>query len=382
MKENLYAYSFCHDKDYIWIIDFLIRGLFRINKKNFFIECMLSPMEIYKKKVFNIQKLLIWNNSILLIPQKLNERWTIFYKELKTVEQFCPIDKTYYCADAVLRENRVICIPLKVSEPIIVVDLREQKCINIIKLCVSKTEIHNLPGEIWSSIADNNKIYFPILESSFIGVTDGVNVNFIKLTLDIPVAAADLYKGKWWVITTGGKEIYCFDFKGNLLGKFLLNRQCNCVRLIATHRFIFLLPERGKALNVFDIKYEKIREINMTVKELQEPFHNVSYWHYYCFDRKIVFLPHNFLCTVVDLDTLSVENKEMSFTEKFVRQYYWNFYREVRIFSGKKIFDEDINTSLRGYLKSIIKQNEKKENYMICGNGKIIWGKISKERIG
>lgn len=378
MKEYLCSYSFCQDKEYIWMIDIITRGLFRIDKSTFCAQCMLSPKELYVENTFDVQKLLDWDDQIIMIPININEKWIIFHKNTKAVEQFCPIKIPSKCVDAFREGDKIICVPTRMHEPVAVVDMKTQKCINLIEQWVSLDKAMDSLGQIWNAVSENHRIYFPVRGFQIVVMTDGIQIKAVKLNLDSPIAAADFYKGRWWVLTAEGRSLYSFDVSGKFLEEFPLNKQFKCARLIITDRYVFILPEKGQAISVADLKLGEMKEINTEVKKLPDPIYAVSYWHYYYTDNNLIFLPHNYPCTVVKLDNLSVKHQEIFCTDEFVKEQYWKHYRDFRLSFSKTYFAENRNTSMHSFLKFVKEEIEFERNVNTDNRGVKIWKAMKK----
>lgn len=366
----MYTYSVCDDKENVWVMDFLIRGLFRVDKKSFMIECVLSPSDIYKEGIFDVQKLLDWDEHIVIIPVEINRNWVIFNKRTKGLERFCPVDTPLQCVDAVRAGSKIICIPLKVDLPVVVIDMKLRKCTNCIRFY--QEDISDAAGGIWNTASYNNTIYFPVRGFRFVGATDGIQAKIVTLSLNEPIAAADLYGGKWWVVTTAGQDLFCIDESGNFVEQFPLDVQFSCIRVIATGRYIFMLPESGGTIHIFDTIDKKITKINTDINKLPGELRLVPYWHYYYDADNIVFLPHSYPCTVVHLDTLEVKHVEVLYKEEFIREYYWKYYGELRISGEQKSFGEDIKTRIPDFTRYAVYGQTKE----ICGEdgiGTKIW---------
>lgn len=361
MKEYVHTDCQCHDNEYIWIIDFIIGGLFRINRKTYLVECILSPMEIYNSCYFEIRKIINWNDYIIMIPSKTSEDWLIFDKKTKGLTRFCPMTTSFYCSDAFRLGEKIICIPSRLNEPIAVVDMSIKKCINVIYQWFPSKDSSGLKGAIWDAINVNGTVFFPIRRLSYIGMTNGVQAKILKMDLEgDSIAAADFCAGKWWVAASDGWNLYCFDESGNLLEKFSSEMQFVCVRLITTNRFIFMLPKRGKSIHVFDIKLGKFKIIAIT-DQSQKEVNFVPYWNYFYEDKSLILLPYFYPCIIIDIETLQIKCKEITYTPEFVKKYYWEYYKETRLSGGQGFILEDARSSLQDFMKLIEYANIKKE---------------------
>lgn len=349
---NYYLHTFrqCHDKEYIWVFDFVIGGLFRVNKETNFVECILSPMDLYNMGCFEIQKLIDWNDYVIIIPVNISKEWLLVNKTTKEVKRFCPISTQFSCSDAIRMENRIICIPSKVNEPIAVVDVCKKKCTNLIYQWFHQEDNPTMPGKIWYAINVGSTIYLPMRGLDYIGMTDGIQTKVIKMDLDEPIAAADYCAKKWWVSTFDGRSLYCLDETGKLLERFSLENQFICVRLIATDRFIFMLPDRGKSICVFDIKLSVFKIITVT-DNLPEEVYTAPYWNYLYADNSLLLLPFFNPCIIIDIDTLEIKYKEIVYTSDFIKEYYWEYRKEHWLLGGRKPFREDTKSSLQELIR-------------------------------
>lgn len=375
MKKYLYTHRMCQDEEFIWIFEYFTRGLYRVNKKNLFIESILPPEGIYKENVYEIQCLIEWNDQIIMIPLNIHKNWTMVYKKSGAANGFSPIDRSMDCIGAVRLKNHIICIPSRIRDPIAIVDMRIPKCTDYIYFHSFQKEAKNAVGEIWDMTCDGYRIFFLVRDTVFAGMVDGVRLNIIKLNLDNPIAAGAFFKEKWWVVTADGDKLYCFDLFGNCLEQYFLDSRFYCIRLIVMGRYIFLLPEEGSAIQVFDTILKKFTKINEGICKLPEAVYILPYWDYYCVDNQMIFLPYSYPCTSVNLDTLQVNYKEIAFSEEFVKDYYWKHYGYSRLLGKQTFFYEDIKTSAKSFVEFSI--NSKKMRGIDENDvGKRIWNEM------
>ena len=67
-----------------------------------------------------------------MLPFIASEDWLLFDKKTKELTRFRPMITSFYCSDAFLIGEKIICIPSKLNEPIAVVDMSIRKCANLI----------------------------------------------------------------------------------------------------------------------------------------------------------------------------------------------------------------------------------------------------------
>lgn len=375
MKKYLYTHRMCQDKEFIWIFEYFTRGLYRINKKNLFIESILSPNKIYMENIYEIQCLIEWNDQIIMVPLNINKDWITVYKKSGLVNSFSPVDRSMNCIGAVQLKNNIICIPNKINDPIAIFDMRRPQYTDYIYFHCFQKYIKDDAGEIWDMTCDGSRIFFLIRNTIFVGMIDGVRLKIIKLNLENSIAAGAFFKEKWWVVTADGCKLCCFDMFGNCRGQYFLDSRFYCIRLIIMRRYIFLLPEKGSAIQVFDTILKKFTKINDGICKLPEAVYIHPYWDYYCVDNQMIFLPYSYPCTSVDLDTLQVNYKEITFSEEFVKEYYWNYYSNSRLLGKQAFFYEDIKTSARSFVEFSI-NSKNVRSIRDIDVGKRIWSEI------
>lgn len=375
MKEYLYSYKVCCDRKNIWVIDFVIHGLVQIDMETYGIKSILSPMELYKNGYFDICKLVDWDEYIVIVPVKANGNWLLYDKVNGKIEYIYPISLEFCCADAARMGNRIFCFPLSCDAPVAVVDLEEKKCSNIINHWNTNAKEAISRGELWTTVKAGDTIYFPIRGSRFIGMTDGTEIKILEIKRNILIGAADFYEGNWWVSDMKGTDLYCFDKAGDILEQIPVNTEEPAIRLIATESFIFMLPEQGSSINVFDKRTKESRKINTGIERLfhilPEHISTAPYWHYMYAEDHIIFLSHEYPCTIINLDSLEIKHREIVYPDGVVKDFYWEFYRYVHKLCRKNLFYEKGKDSIEGYLCSItpVGEDSLRENKI----GVMIW---------
>ena len=53
--------KFCIDGEHIWFYDEVSGGLYRLDKKSYVVELILTPMDIHQKKIFPLRQIIKWN---------------------------------------------------------------------------------------------------------------------------------------------------------------------------------------------------------------------------------------------------------------------------------------------------------------------------------
>ena len=111
--------------------------------------------------------------------------------------------------------------------------------------------------------------------------------------MEIPekMSCADFCNNDGWALTVTGKTLYKLDENGACLEKIEMETNQKFIRLIATYRFVFLLPQKGNTILVYDAYLHQFNLINSGIEEishlLPEKLYFSSYWEYIIEKNKI-----------------------------------------------------------------------------------------------
>lgn len=356
MAEKLCVCAACHNRDAVWWCDVIIGGLHCANKKTREIRCVVSPMQMYREGYFSVRKLIDWHDKILILPTDLEKTWIVYDIAAEEISYFHPVSFHYVSEESVVIGSGLVCIPFFSNKPVLVIDLDTMQCIDKIDIWQKGKKPENI-FEIWSASVAETGISFLLRNSAYWCSIKGGKAQIVTLEIPEPVSCADLCGSDGWALGMKGKTLYKFDGNGKCRAEIPIKLQTEFVRLIATQRYIFLLPQEGSGLYVYDQYMQRFEIMNSGLTEnehlIPDQLYVCSYWDYIIEGKSIQFMPCKYPHLIVDLETLECRQKEPGYPEGFSKKCYWNYYlwiQELR----KKVFWEEVKNSLAGFLNMVM----------------------------
>ena len=355
MREKLCVCAVCQNNDSFWCIDAIIGGLYHFDKVNRSIRCVLSPKQIYREGYFLVRKILYWNRKIFILPTHLNKEWVVYNIQTEQIDYFHPIPFHFISEETIVIENHAFCIPFFSNEPVLILDLETlqyEKKINIWK----EREMPEKIFEIWNAKTVENESYFLIHNSSYLCKISIKDEKIIILEIPEKMSCADFCNNDGWALTVTGKTLYKLDENGACLEKIEMETNQKFIRLIATYRFVFLLPQKGNMILVYDAYLHQFNLINSGIEEishlLPEKLYFSSYWEYIIEKNKIHFMPCRYPYFIIDLVTLNNEQSDLSHSDIFSKEHYWKYYFWIQNLNPR-IFVEETEENLVGFINMI-----------------------------
>lgn len=354
--EKLCACAVCQSSDSIWCCDVIIGGLHRIDKRTGRMKCVISPDQMYMDGYFTIRKLIYWNERILVLPTEFKRKWIAFTVDTEEITFCHPISFPYYTEEAIVVGNTLLCIPFSSDEPVLALNLDTMQYINKLDMW-NKLEKPENPFEIWNASVMEDGICFLMRNSTYWCQINDKEVKTVKLEISEAVSSVDFCGSEGWALASGGKNLYKIDANGKCVDTVLMEIKQEYVRLIATQRYVFLLPKKGSGISVYDQCEHKFEVINSGRPEvnhlLLEPLYVCSYWDYIIEGKEIWFMPCRYSQLIVNLETLECRQADISYSESFSRKKYWNYCCWIQKLRQIE-FKEETKDSLQGFLSMIV----------------------------
>ncbi|MEY8430630.1 hypothetical protein AALC75_08900 [Lachnospiraceae bacterium 48-42] len=356
MAEKLCVCAACHNRDAVWWCDVIIGGLHCANKKTREIRCVVSPMQMYQEGYFSVRKLVYWHDKIFILPTDLEKKWIVYDIATEKISYFHPVSFHYISEESVVIGSSLVCIPFFSNEPVLVIDLDTMQCIDKFDIWQRGKKPENI-FEIWSASIAEAGISFLLRNSAYWCSIKGEKVQIVTLEISEPISCADICGSDGWALGMKGKTLYKFDEDGRCMAEIPIKVQREFVRLIATQRYIFLLPQEGSGLYVYDQYMQRFEIINSGMIENEHLFpgrlYVCSYWDYIIEGKTIHFMPCKYSYLSVDLETLECRQTDPDYPERFSKKCYWNYYLWIQEL-GQKKFREEVKDSLAGFLNMVI----------------------------
>jgi hypothetical protein len=240
--------------------------------------------------------------------------------------------------------------------------------------------------EIWEARVDQRNIFFLIKGTRYYGKIRNQEICFIKTHTPEPLLCADFYENSGWAVGSCGKYLYQFNEKGILLKSFFIDLKTEIARIIVKAKYIFFLPLEGNSIWIFDRKSEKVKTVSMEMKKSVSIFPPLltvlHYWDYVEIKHEIWLLPLRHPLLIIDTDTGRIQQKEITYTDKFSTMKYWsccNYVRNIR--KQSSFFNENAEGELEKYMQLIQCNIDIPEKENECC-GKIIWKTVVKMNRG
>ena len=378
----------CVDQDTIWIVDEIIYGLYSIEKKTFKTKCVINSWELFRYGYFKPQALIEWKDIyIIIIPLNIQKKWIIYnkitdkleYRQILSIKCEC----TFICIDKTT--NEAYFCPVSLQDPIVVIDFEKLICTRVITgwaSGISKND--NIAA--WRGTHNKKYIFFPLRGVEiFVRLThNDKKIKILKSDIMEGISDMDCYLEEIWVLPTNGKRIYRINENGKILFsiELIVKEQeistSEFVKIIVQKNFVFLLPYHFCGIFVYDkLKHQltRIAENNLVLSETYRT-RNIRYWGYYIENNYICFLPLQNKFLQIDLNTLTCEQKDIFYPEKWQEkkrmfQCIWNHVSEN---NGYLMEKDQYSQSL--FLSYIQDKNNKRKSKWNIDLGKKIWKNI------
>lgn len=367
---------YCVDGDFLWFYDEISGGLYRLDKKNYSVEVILTPMEIHQKEIVYVLQILKWKNEVYLIPSNISCEWLIydtFHKKLKRVRLF---SESYEIGNAVNIGKQIYLIPEKTNHILAIVEAEPLR----IKMIMNNWyKGNNKKLACWGYSIFNDKISFPIIGTKEIYLVQRKEIVRLLLNIKQAIYSICLVKDGIWILPTEGKFIFVVDRMGKLIEAVEIRTGCpgdtaeHFTRIIAVDKYVFLFPKQGGRI----LALEKCSNNWFVIGRKDEPLYrtlyqksrNLPYWGCYYKEEKLYILPKQYRFAEVNMEAKSVSFKVLPCAAPISQQYmmwvHW-FKNKAKI----NLFVEWEKNSLQSFL-----QNSLVYNFEPCTKfiGKDIW---------
>lgn len=373
------------DDRFMWVNDEVIKGLYTIDKSTFKANCVINSYQLNRFGKFEIRDIYRWKNKVIVLPNDLKNNWIVYDLVKKELQYKKVVDYHWEISGLYAIEEKGFLLPGTSIYPIIVVDFEKLTIIQEIKGW-NKGMVGNEgnPEEVWtlSGVVANSNLFFYVYNTKYIIKTDGKNIKryFIK---DIPfgIISFDFINNQFWILPQKGNYIYVTDEKFNILENIELvvkKRRISASffsRIIATERYIFLLPVLQTNIFVYDKQKQIIKIIYVSKNQLKNRYplqcDKISYWAT-CIDRnKIFFMPLTNKLLIVDLSNLRWEQRDI-FLPTLISNFelkYWLYWNKWIVEGVEK--EETLKIFFR-----MVQKYEKKSKKINCKKGDYIWGEL------
>lgn len=380
MKEKLISCVSYLDGDILWCYDEIICTLNQLNLKSLQVDPVISSYQLLVDGGYEVRKIIGWKEKIIIIPVETNKRWIFFDKIKRKVEYKKICTKCIRSVEAILDGDQLFLLPVSAYDPVIVVDLSIEEISKIVYLFDSENRKKD-KIEIWKAKLNKKDSCFFIQNSFFYGIIKRKRIQLIKIKIPDLLACVDFDDDFGWGIDINGKYLFKFDREGNLVRKYILESGILFAGIIVTKKYIFLIPYVKNEITIFNITEEKKEKIKVNnddpfFKHL-ELLNLPSYWDSVKNSNKLFFLPIKNNLLIIDLNTLSFEEKSLEYSEMFSEKLYWDYYNNVRKIRSKyEFYENGLNVTIKNYIQSIKHSSlYSLDRTRICGNE--IWKTLS-----
>lgn len=373
--------SYILDKDYIWFYDEISGGLFRLDKKHYIVEVVLSPMEIHQRKAFPVRQILKWENEIYLISNSSSHEWLIYNIESKKLRSVLLPLQSYKIGNAVSIGNWIYLIPEKTDHVLAIIEAGTLSVKTIITDWY-KDDISQL--ECWGYSVFNDIICFPIIGMRKIFLVQGEQIVELSLYIKQSVYSVSLSEHRIWVLPSEGDEIFCVDKNGEQIDSVKIQTNCDnntakqFVRIIAIDSYVYLFPRQGGQIFALEKKSKEWTVIGKKEESLYRSLYqktrDIPYWCCYDDEGKLYTLPLQYRFAEINVENKTIKYIILKYGITFDKHQYtlWVNWLNKKT---KSNFVEWEMSSLENLLKDSL------ENNVICNKnifGKDIWMVLNK----
>ncbi len=313
----------CLDEELLWVVDDVIGGLYSVNWRTFETKCEIGFEKLFSKERFEIQSLLKWKEDfIIMIPREISRNWILYNKMTGAVEYRKVVERE--CQEIMVgsdqERNQLYFFPLYIHDPILIVDLNELTCLQMIENWNDKVP-NNCCETAWKGAYNGKYVFYPIKNTKILIRLNCETRKVDSMRLDISenVIDVDYSFGELWVLPMSGNRVYQIDSNGRIINSVELSAESTgdllpyFARIIAQKRYLFILPCYREGIYIYD-KLEKITHIileaPLVLKEKGKGSH-LRYWEYCIRDGQICFLPYQDDYIEIDLYTIAYHKRKL-----------------------------------------------------------------------
>ena len=380
MNKDLITSISCLDNEILWCYDEIICALSKVNIKTLQVKCVLSPQYIFREQYYEMRKIIVWKDKVIIIPKEIDKKWIIYDKLSKKVEYYNFCIENFEITDVLLIKDNLFFIPISVNGLIVIFDLVKREVIKKIEFPMND---FLKEGYIWNAKIEGEDICFLIHDSFFYGRLNNDNLSMIKVETLNPLSCADFYMGMGWAIDNSNKYLYSFNKEGRILHTYSIEAGIYFAKIIVKNKYIYLLPFNKNGIWLFDMKGKLIKIIGEEIIDfrLLETFNSPDYWEYMEVDKCIWFLPLKHSLQVVNTNTLMEFKRFFKYSKEFsenLYQEYYKYIKKIRIINS--YFHENlINATLIKYIELIITNKDDIEFTEMLLRGKNICDSLTCE---
>lgn len=321
--------KYCIEGDYIWFYDEISGGLYRLDKKNYVVEVLLTPMEIHEKGIFPMLQIAKWRNEIYLIPNNLSHEWLIYNVATKQLRSVLLCSQSYKVGNVIGIREKIYLIPEK-TDQIVAIMNAETLDIEII----TDNWYKNVAGQqkCWGYSVLEDVVSFPIIGSREIFQIKGKQIKNISLNIEYPVASISLSKNGVWVLPIKGNHVFFTDRNGMLIESVeIRTRQRSETadifgRIVTIGTYVCLLPKRGGQMWILRENDKEWIVIGERDKSLYRPLYqktrSIPYWGCYYNEGKLYTLPLQYRLAEIDIENKSINYIVLQCETTLMKQKY------------------------------------------------------------
>ncbi len=374
------------DGKIIYVYDEITHGLYKFELGARKVNLVLTPKDIHRNKIDKIRGISKSGNEIILIPSYLNSEWVFYNKENGKIRYKTPIKEKIRISGAVTVKETLYLIPFDIYNPLTIISLEDENKISLYNGWFSKDNLGNEVYYVWGAFSYNHTVAFPIVNSKQIIYINNKEVKPIEVEIPNPIHSICVYEDEFWVLPVIGKRLYMVNVKGNILKEINLSIEgmelsaSDFVRVIATKESVFLLPQNGKSIFVYQKRTNQIVQIEGEGEclpgELFAQSHSVTpYWDFVIEDKMLHLLPSNERYKRIRLPGLWHSECKLWYGDNINHNMYWQMIASAKkacIFSeGGK--GEDTLNEFFEFTRYSLEERSRKDNIKI---GEQIWGLV------
>ncbi len=370
--------KFCIDGEHIWFYDEVSGGLYRLDKKSYVVELILTPMDIHQKKIFPLRQIIKWKNEIYLIPDNISYEWLIYNIVDKRLRRVFLTSQSYVIGNVLNIGKWIYLIPEKTNHILAIIEA-DTLNINIIISNWYKNDVAELA--CWGNSVFEDTILFPIINTREIYQIQKKQIVELSLHINQPIYSVSLAKNGIWILPSKGNTIFFVDKKGELIDSIeirinngYVETADRFVRIIASKRYVYLFPRQGGQILILD----SFSKEWITVGEKNEPLYrplyqktkNFPYWGC-CFNEgKLCTLPLQYRFAEINIESKSIDYKILRCITTFMRSQYISWVHWINEKAQTYMYVEWERDSLKNFLETQSKNSIVRNVKLI---GKNIW---------
>lgn len=371
------------DEDYIWFYDEISGGLYRLNKNDYIVEIILTPMELHYKKIFPVRQIIKWRNEIYLVPNDTSHEWLIYDITEKRLRSVLLSLRSYAIGNAVNIGKWIYLIPEKTNH---ILGIIETGTLSVKTVITNWYTNNGVELECWGNSIFRDMIAFPVIGTGEVFQIKGDQITKLQLHIKQPVYSVSLNENGMWILPSNGNTIFFADRNGEVIDSVEIwsngykNTVERFVRIISIDKYVYLFPKQGGQILVLETNNKKWTVIGKPDEPLYRSLYlksrTMPYWGCYYNEGKLYTLPCSYHFAEIDTKNRSINYKYLQCKTLFMEQQYISWVHWMNKKSGLNHYMEWNKCLLKDLLKMKLEYN----NFDIVNSiGKNIWMKMDTE---